>query len=154
MRDMKMAILTGSPSSGSSSSNTFCELPTSASRSPNERRAEVERKRLHILILPQQRVPSSMKHILNGKYSILKYPSHQKSQETIMKIRLIINNIVTISLCSWWQEFQHFDLVHLRDLSLNWKDMIRYLCHGNRLILKVSNSLSGKGFGLDETCLA
>ena len=34
-----------------------------------------------------------------------------------MERRLLTNNIVTSSLCSWWQEFQHFDLVHLRDLG-------------------------------------
>ena len=83
-------------------------------RSPNER------KRLHILLLPQQRVPSSMRHILNGGYSILKYPAHHRRKleaEGIMERRLLTNNIVTSSLCSWWQEFQHFDLVHLRDLG-------------------------------------
>lgn len=68
-------------------------------RSPDERR------RLHILMLPQQVVSSQERQVLNGGYSIGIYQGthHRKiSAENEIKFRLITNNIVVSSLQSWW----------------------------------------------------
>jgi hypothetical protein len=67
-----------------------------------------ERKRLHILMLPQARVASSFRHARTGGYSITRYPgTHQRKleAENQLKLGLIISNIVTSSLQSWWADF-------------------------------------------------
>lgn len=83
-------------------------------------RSPDERKRLHILMLPQGRTTSALRDVKNGGYSILRYPGHHQRRleaEQQLKYRLLTCNIVTSSLCSWWAEFEHFNLVELRSLG-------------------------------------
>lgn len=64
-------------------------------------RSPEERKRLHILMLPQARVPSSARHARLGGYSIRKYQNHHQRRleaETLIKEKLLTNNIVTSAL--------------------------------------------------------
>lgn len=83
-------------------------------------RSPEERKRLHILLLPQERQASSTRHARLGGYSIRKYPSHHQRRleaETLIKEKLLTNSIVTSTLMGWWQEFCHFSLVEFRGLN-------------------------------------
>jgi len=64
-------------------------------------RSPDERKRLHILMLPQERVPSSLRNARLGGYSVARYPGHhQRRQEAENQIdqRLRTNSIVASSL--------------------------------------------------------
>jgi len=68
-------------------------------------RSPEERKRLHILMLPQARVASSVRHARLGGYSIRKFPNHHQRRleaEAEIKETLLTNNIVSSTLQSWW----------------------------------------------------
>ena len=50
----------------------------------------------------------------------MRYPSHHQRRqeaESQIKQRLLTNSIVTSTLQSWWTDFQHFDLLELRNLG-------------------------------------
>lgn len=83
-------------------------------------RSPDERKRLHILMLPQPRMAASQRHAKTGGYSVVTYPGvHQRKLEADGKIKmgLITYNIASSSLENWWQDFSHFDLLQLRNLG-------------------------------------
>lgn len=83
-------------------------------------RSPEERKRLHILMLPKERVPSSLRHAMQGGYSIKKHRSfHLRKQEAghLIKTNLFLNNIAIRSLVDWWQEFSHFELINLKNIG-------------------------------------
>ena len=64
-------------------------------------RSPDERKRLHILMLPQERVPSSLRNARIGGYSVSRYPGHHQTRqeaESQIKQRLLTNSIVTSTL--------------------------------------------------------
>lgn len=100
--------------------NLYQELQFSYKRSMKQAimdyilRSPDERKRLHILMLPQHVVSAAERQVQSGGYSIGLYQGthHRKIQaENEIKFRLITNNIVVSSLQHWWQEFRNFRLI-------------------------------------------
>ena len=83
-------------------------------------RSPDERKRLHILMLPRDRMTAALKHAKEGGFSVTRFSGHHQRKleaEGKVKLNLISCNIATASLQNWWQDFQHFNLVELRNLG-------------------------------------
>jgi hypothetical protein len=60
-----------------------------------------ERKRLHILMLPRKIVSSCDKSLMRGGFSLSKYSGQHlrmKDSENDIKVRLLVNNIVSSSI--------------------------------------------------------
>lgn len=83
-------------------------------------RSPDERKRLHILMLPRPRQTAAERHVKEGGYSVVRFAGHhQRRQEADGKLKqsLIAYNVATQALQGWWQDFEHFTLVDLRNLG-------------------------------------
>jgi dynein heavy chain len=73
-----------------------------------------ERKRLHILMLPRKCASALERSQLKGGYSVTAYAGqHQRKvdNENLIKVRLLINNIVSSSMVAWTQQFSQFSFV-------------------------------------------
>ena len=80
-----------------------------------------ERKRLHILMLPKGRLTAALRQVKEGGYSIREFGGqHKRMMEARgqLKLNLITYNVASVALQSWWQDFSHFRLLHLKNLRL------------------------------------
>ena len=79
-----------------------------------------ERKRLHILMLPRRLPTACERSLLTGGFQLNKYKGQHNRKidaESDIKLRLLINNIVTASLQSWSHDFHKIDLVDFRGMN-------------------------------------
>jgi hypothetical protein len=79
-----------------------------------------ERKRLHILMLPRRLPTACERSFLKGGFSVSRYSGQHNRKvdaEQELKVRLLVNNIVTSSLQDWHHSFKGIDLVDFRGIA-------------------------------------
>ena len=84
-------------------------------------RSPIERKRLHILMIPREVPTSSTKIALRGGYSTKIYEEWHKTKkdaEAEVKIKMIWNNIVMGSLVNWWYDFRDIKLFKFQGIKV------------------------------------